>query len=178
MAAGFAIIGLSSILLATQAADPTPIDDLGGITSTVLMSGCVGLLARGQTLSYTFEGSRIVRVQRPEGLPIGDEQVEVWQAPSPKGRIYIYASKDNASTCYVSVFDASVEEVAPAVRRFLTLPDSPLSEGPIQQVEATGAAQIIYTSNRASWPVVISLIANSGADSSVPSIQLAVQRIQ
>jgi len=177
MATGFALSGLSSLLLAFQTVNPAP-SVVGGLTSTVLMSGCVALVAKAQPLSYTFEGSQVVRVDRPAGLPIGDEVVEVWQAPSPQGRIYIYAANDNPSTCYVSVFEASVQEVVPGLRAFLTSPGSPLVEGTIQQVEGTGAAQIVYTSARASWPVFVSLIANSGADTSVPSVQLAVQRIQ
>lgn len=176
MAGGFTLAGFSSLLLALQAVNPSPPIDLGGLTSTMLMSGCVGLLARDRPLSYTFEDSRVVRVERPAGLPIGDEDVEVWQAPSPAGRIYIYAPRDNPSTCYVSVFDASVQEVAPGLRAFLTSPDSPLLEGPVEQVEETGAAQIVYTSTKPSWPVLVSFIANAGADSSVPSVQLAVQR--
>ncbi|HEY4586437.1 MAG TPA: hypothetical protein VIG84_08630, partial [Brevundimonas sp.] len=175
--AGFALAGLASLMLAPEAANPPSASAVGGITSTVFMSGCVALVARNQPLSYTFEGSRIVRVERPDGLPIGDEEVEVWEVPSPQGRVYAYASPKNPSTCYVSVFDTAVAEVAPDIRTFLTSQGSPLSEGPIQQVEGTGAAQIVYTSTRASWPVVVSLIANSGADSSVPSVQLAVQRI-
>ena len=176
MGAGFALAGLASLMLAPEAANPSSAGAVGGVTSTVLMSGCVALVTRNRPLSYTFEGSRIVRVERPDGLPIGDEEVEVWEVPSPKGRIYVYAPPTNPSACYVSVFDADVGEVAPDVRAFLKSPDSPLSEGPIQQVEGTGASQIIYTSTKASWPVVVSLIANSAADS-VPSVQLAVQRI-
>lgn len=176
MAAGFALVGLSSLLLAFQAANP--VTAVEGVTATVFMSGCVALTAKAQPLSRAFEGSQVVRVERPAGLPIGDEVVEVWQAPSPQGRVYIYASTDNPSTCYVSVFEASVQDVVPTLRAVLKSPDSPLVEDPVKQVEGTGAAQIIYTSTSASWPVFVSLIANSGADASVPSVQLAVQQIQ
>jgi hypothetical protein len=177
MVPGLTLAALASLTLASQEVSPAPPSEVGMLASIGFMSGCVASVAQNKSLPDVFAGTQIERVDRPQGLPVADLAVDVWRVPHPSARIYVYGPPGDPSECYVSVFDASVEDVVPTVRTLLAMPDSPFVEGETRQVEGTGAAMITYGSRAASFPVVMTMIANGGADTSIPSVQLALKRI-
>lgn len=178
MATGFVLAGLASLLLASQATNPSGPHEVGLMTSVALMNGCVSSVARGRGLSDAFAGSRLEKVERPAGLPVEETDLEVWRMPYEGAQIFVYAPSTDTSVCYVSVFGAKVEDVAPSIRTLLKSADSPFVEGTTEQVPGTGAAMVTYSSQNPALPLFLTLIANSEADESVPFVQMALKRIQ